>query len=319
MLQRVVDRYEKTYGSHREVACDIESMFIRGANDIARMAGFGLWLFADGYSGRDGEYFEGLLEAARYLYRTRPTAVSLENALLYVLNCVDEAGDRADGREETKRAAEEFYEFAVEAQKKVAAEAASLIEDGYTVHTHCNSTAVVSALRKAHGEGKGITVHTTESRPRYQGRITARELSEAGIRIKMMVDSAARLYMEEADMVMVGADTITADGTLYNKIGTWQIALAADDRGIPLYVLGESFKFSGRSEGSGPVKIENRDAEEVVDPGAFPGVEILNPAFDRTPARLIEGFVTERGVIDPENTKTFAAEVFRGMRTDHLH
>jgi len=301
------------------LAEDIENMKIRGAGKIARMGAHGLALFAVNYTGKREDYFEGLLEAAKIIFRTRPTAVSLENALLIVLNSVDPTGELEAMRGETTESAHEFICEAKLSLSELSRVGAELIRDGTTVHTHCNSTAAIRSIIRASGDGKKVTVHSTESRPRYQGRITARELAESGVEVKMIVDSAARLYMDETDIVMVGADTIAADGSLFNKIGTWQIALAAKDCGVPFYSCAETFKFSPRTLSGFDTTIEMRAEEEVADPSRFPNVKILNPAFDHTPHDLIAGIVTERGVVKPAKARDVIENMFRGKRTDFFY
>ncbi len=305
---------QSDYENYLDVAIDIENMKIRGAGKIARMGAYALRLFAEKYSNVEAVYYETLEKAAKVLYDTRPTAVSLENALLSVLNYVrpDEKLDIM--LSDTIEGADIFIREALEARAGLTRFGASLIEEGYTVHTHCNSTAAIECILRAHNEGKTITVHSTESRPRYQGRITSRELADSGIKVKMLVDSAARLYMDDADIVVVGADTIASDGSLFNKVGTWQIALAANDAGVPFYTCAEIFKFSPRTRSGIETKIELRDPGEIAEPGDFPGVTILNPAFDRTPASLITGIITEQGIVDPGDVPAVIDRKFAGKK-----
>lgn len=311
--------YGEDYISWEQVANDIESMYIRGANDIGRMSAYALHIFASNYEGKPENFVHELEQTASSLFHTRPTAVSLENALLFVLNSIDPVTPVEKMRESVLSSVVEFFNYATSSQDMVARLASELIEDGAIIHTHCNSTAVVRALIGASNEGKNITVHSTESRPRYQGRITARQLAGAGIPVKMMVDSAARLYMDEVDVVLVGADTITYRGELYNKIGTHQIALAARDCGIPLYTLAETFKFSPRSKAGEHTLIELRDSGEVAKVEDFAGVEILNPSFDHTPPELVRGIVTEGGIVSPENVSKVIDEKYGNMRTDYFY
>ena len=307
------------YDDHLSLARDIENMKIRGAGKIARMGAHALALFAMNYSGKREDYYHKLLKAANIIFRTRPTAVSLENALLFVLNSVNPKGELKAMRGETEKSAHEFIHEAKRSLSELSRIGAELIRDGATIHTHCNSTAVIRSIIRASTDGKKVTVHSTESRPRYQGRITARELAGSGIEVKMLVDSAARLYMDDVDLVMVGADTIAADGSLFNKIGTWQIALAAKDCGVPFYSCAETFKFSPRTLSGLDTTIEMRAEEEVADPSEFPDVRILNPAFDHTPGDLITGIVTERGVVKTAKARGVIENMFRGKRTDFFY
>ena len=129
----------------------------------------------------------------------------------------------------------------------------------------------------------------------------------------LIVDSAVKYHIDRIDLVLVGADTITSEGNLINKIGTSQIALTAYDAGVPFYVCAETYKFSPESElgSKGKIIIEERPPTEVVkDPGAFPGVKIANPVFDITPAKHIKGIITENGIIKPGDAKKIIEEEF---------
>jgi ribose 1,5-bisphosphate isomerase len=174
------------------------------------------------------------------------------------------------------------------------------VKDGDTILTHCHSSAVTETLVEAHRQGRRFRVIQTETRPKYQGRITARELVEAGVDTTMIVDSAARHFMKEIDFVVVGSDAITSEGNVINKIGTSQVALAANEARIPFYVVSTLLKFDpvtirGRYEA-----IEERDTGEIWD--APPeGLKLRNPAFDVTRRDYIHGVITEEGIISPHS------------------
>ena len=307
------------YDHYEDVARDIRNMKIRGAGKIARMGAYGLALYARRYTGGENEFYSGLVEAARTIFETRPTAVSLENALILVLNSIDADNPFEKMQRQTEKNVLEFMEDAVRGLERLAGFGAELIKDGYTIHTHCNSSAAINSIARAHEQGKDVTVYSTESRPRYQGRITVGQLTEKGIKAYMLVDSAARLYMDDVDIVMVGADTIAADGSLYNKIGTHGVALAAKDCGVSFYTCAETFKFSPRTLAGYETIIEMREAREIADPAEFPGVTILNPAFDHTPSDMITGIVTERGVIRPGEVMNTIREIFCKKNVDYFY
>ncbi|MEM4702681.1 MAG: ribose 1,5-bisphosphate isomerase, partial [Archaeoglobaceae archaeon] len=175
------------------------------------------------------------------------------------------------------------------------------IKDGSTILTHCNSSTAIAVIKKAHEMGKKLEVIATESRPRWQGHITARQLKEAGIDVTVIVDSAVRFFMKEVDLVLVGADTITANGALINKIGTSQIALCAKEARVPFIVAAETYKFSPRTLAGELVVIEERSAEEVLPKELLDlGIKARNPAFDVTPRDYIDVIITEIGAIPPE-------------------
>jgi ribose 1,5-bisphosphate isomerase len=273
----------------------IRSMKIRGAARIARFAAETLRDFASRTSDFDNE----IKKAAEILLNTRPTAVSLYNAINYVMSYSGETVE--ERRKNLIERAEEFIKWVETAQEKIGEIGEKRIKDGYTILTHCNSSSALAIIKRAHENGKRIEVFATESRPRWQGHITARELREKGINVTLIVDSAVRYFINDVDCVIVGADTITANGALINKIGTSQIALAAKEARVPFMVAAETYKFSPKTLTGELVVIEERDASEVAPKDLLDmGVKVRNPAFDVTPRDYIDVIITEIGAIPPE-------------------
>lgn len=275
----------------------IRSMEIRGAARIAKFAAETLMNFAKKVPAE--RFDEEIRKAAETLLNTRPTAVSLYNAINYVMRYRGE--DVEEKRKDLIARAEEFIRWVETAQKRIGEIGEKRIKDGYRILTHCNSSAAISVIKRAHENGKKIEVFVTESRPRWQGHITARQLREAGIDVTLIVDSAVRYFINEMDCVIVGADTITANGALINKIGTSQIALAAKEARVPFMVAAETYKFSPKTLFGELVLIEERDEKEVAPEELLKiGVKVRNPAFDVTPRDYIDVIVTEIGAIPPE-------------------
>ncbi|MEM0503645.1 MAG: ribose 1,5-bisphosphate isomerase [Archaeoglobaceae archaeon] len=274
----------------------IRSMEIRGASKIAK---FAVETLKEHALRINRDFDEEMKRAAELLLSSRPTAVSLYNAINYVMRYKGESVE--EKREDLIRRAEEFLNWINTAQKRIAEIGEKRIRDGSTLLTHCNSSAAIAVIKKAHEVGKRIKVFATESRPRLQGHITARQLKETGIDVTVIVDSAVRYFMNEIDCVIVGADTITANGALINKIGTSQIALCAKEARVPFIVAAETYKFSPKTLGGELVVIEERSAEEVLPPEMLKlGIKARNPAFDVTPRSYIDAIITEIGVISPE-------------------
>ncbi len=290
-----------------EIARDIRDMKIRGAGRIARAAAKALLKVAREYEAKDADdLVSALLRASKLLVETRPTAVSLPNALRYVvvrvLEGVDRGYDLSGIREIASKAAEEFTEFSTRAVEYISKFGSHRIRDGDLIMTHCNSDAAISTLIQAWEEGKRFEVLATETRPRFQGRLTAARLADAGIPVTLIVDSAARYFMEDVDAVIVGADAVAANGAVVNKIGTSSIALAAHEARVNFFVAAETYKFSPETMLGSLIRIEERDPSEVVDRdflAAHPNVKVRNPAFDVTPAMYIDLIITEKGVIPP--------------------
>lgn len=274
----------------------IRSMEIRGASRIAKFAVEVL----KGYALRISRDFdEEMKNAAELLLNSRPTAVSLYNAINYVMRYKGESVE--EKRESLIKRAEEFLDWIETAQKKIAEIGERRIKDGSTLLTHCNSSTAIAVIKKAHEAGKRFEVFVTESRPRWQGYITARQLKEVGIDVIVIVDSAVRHFMNEIDCVIVGADTITANGALINKVGTSQIALCAKEARVPFIVAAETYKFSPRTLAGELVVIEERSVEEVLPREMLElGIKARNPAFDVTPRSYIDVIITEIGAISPE-------------------
>ncbi len=287
----------------QETATKIKSMEIRGAGNIGRAAASALKDLALQSSDMAPEMFQELLnDGVETLTNTRPTAVTLTNALTAVM-----AGAKGGTIEELKcgviAAADRFIAHSIEAIDKITDLCAARIQDGATILTHCNSSVVVKSIIKAHDQGKNIKVFATETRPWGQGYITSRALAEAGVDVTLIVDSAARTFMAETDLVIFGADTITGNGTVINKIGTSQIALCARERSVPVLVCAETYKFAMDMDSADSVIIEERDKKEIIDPDKMQGVKIRNPVFDRTPPELIDTIITELGAVSPAKAK----------------
>lgn len=274
----------------------IRSMEIRGASRIAKFAAEVMKEHA--LKVREN-FDEEMLRASQILLNTRPTAVSLFNAINYIMRYRGESIE--EKRESLVNRAEEFISWVESAQRRIAEIGEKRIKDGSKILTHCNSSTAIAVIKKAHDVGKRIEVFATESRPRWQGHITAKQLREVGIEVTLIVDSAVRHVISEVDCVLVGADTITANGALVNKIGTSQVALCAKEARVPFMVAAETFKFSPKTLFGDLVQIEERSAEEVAPKELLElGVKVRNPAFDVTPRSYIDVIITEIGAIPPE-------------------
>jgi len=278
-----------------QAARKIRSMEIRGALKIGLTAAGALKEYAKEYVGDHDEFLKDLKRQGAELKRARPTAVSLPNAVDYVIALAGKTGEK----KELIRGINKFLKEQKGALDKVADICSKRIKSGDVVLTHCNSTAVLESIKAAHARGKKISVVCTETRPRHQGYLTAKFMARNKIPVTLVIDSAARWAMEELDVdrVIIGADTITANGSVVNKIGTSQIALAAHESNIPVICACETLKFSPETLEGVPVEIEEREHAEIRK--AMRGVKMANPAFDITPPEYIDEIVTEDGVISP--------------------
>ncbi|MFA1611124.1 ribose 1,5-bisphosphate isomerase [Halobellus rubicundus] len=295
------------------IAEDIDTMEIRGAATIADAAARALAAQADASEAESPSAFlDELRAAARVLCDTRPTAVSLPNALRYVFRDVRGATVE-ELRESVRESADEFCERLDTAQHDLGRVGANRLRDGDTIMTHCHSTDVLACVEGAVEQGKSLSAYVKETRPRNQGHITAEALSEMGVDVTLIVDSAARRYLNDVDHVLVGADSIAADGSVINKIGTSGLAVNARDRGTPIVCAAQTIKLHPGTLTGHTVEIEMRDESEVIDPETASEIgdpEVLNPAFDVTPPRYVDAIITERGQFPPESIVTLMRELF---------
>lgn len=285
-----------------ETAQKIRRMELRGAGKIARVAAAQL----RGLSMRIGtrnieEFNREMKQAARILVNTRPTAVSLPNAVRAVMKYEGDTVDEA--KASIKELADGFILNSENAVRKIGEIGARRVRDGDTIMTHCNSSAAISIMTAAHDDGKNIYVLATESRPRWQGHLTIKQLDEKGIKTSLIVDSAVRYFMKEVGLVVMGADAVTVNGSVINKIGTSQLALAAHEARKNVIIAAETYKFSPNSLLGELIEIEERSSSEVLADDKmkeFSNVTVKNPAFDVTPREYIDLICTEVGAIPPE-------------------
>ncbi|RLG58603.1 S-methyl-5-thioribose-1-phosphate isomerase [Candidatus Geothermarchaeota archaeon] len=299
----------------KDVIDAIKDMKVRGAPLLGVTAALALAL--EGFNNRGlkrEEIIKKLKEAGKKLLKTRPTAVNLKWAIERVLSGIDVV--RSPVEVVIDRALK-IYREDIEVNRRIGLNGQTLIEDGDAILTHCNtgSLATVSlgtalgVIITAHSLGKRVRVLATETRPKLQGaRLTMFELKMEGIDATLIPDTAVGYVMRigKVKKVIVGADRILKDGTTYNKIGTYQIAVLAKHHGIPFYVAAPTSTFDLKSSRE-EVKIEERDWHEVAFIGdkriAPEGVKILNPAFDETPPELISAIITEKGIVYPPYNK----------------
>jgi ribose 1,5-bisphosphate isomerase len=242
-----------------------------------------------------------LHDAQTLLASARETEPLMRNAMRYIINQTQNARtEKVDSLRQIITAnAEGFLKDLATSSQRAAEIGAKRISDGSVVFTHCHSSTVTKMLAKSKADGVNFRVICTETRPAYQGRITAKELVDLGIDTTFVVDSAARTFMSDVDVVFVGADAITSEGNVVNKIGTGGIAVISSEARVPFYVVSELLKFDPETLHGGCEKIEQRNAAEVW-PEAPAQLKVHNPAFDVTPNRYIHGIICEEGIIPPQ-------------------
>jgi len=301
-----------------EVAEAIKKMVVRGAPAIGIAAAMGMALGAKLALNRGKKVKEELDRVGKMMINTRPTAVNISWAVKRIMRLTE----REDiGEEELVnliiREVNLMAEEDIEMNKIIGKNGSKLIEDGDTILTHCNAGALATVgygtalgiLRKAKEEGKCFRIIACESRPALQGsRLTAFELKEDGFDVTLITDSMVGYVMSKGlvSKVLVGADRIMYNGYVFNKIGTYQIAVLANRHNVPFYVAAPSSSFDLEHDYS-EVKIEERDYKEVLFIKGIriapEGVNVLNPAFDLTPPELVSAIICEKGIIYPPYEK----------------
>ena len=296
----------------------IKSMEIRGAGRIARAGASALADYATNFKGNDSkEFIAGIMDSKEKILGSRPTAVSLWNGVHATIRGLDSCETVDDIRALITTNAERFNQASLDAVRTIGEIGAKRIQDGDVILTHCNSSAALSVIKTAFRQGKKFRVYATESRPWRQGILTVNDLAKEGVDITLIIDSAVRSVMKSVTKVFVGADTITSHGSLVNKIGTSQLALAANEARVQFYVCSETYKFSPMTLFGDMVTIEERDHDEVAKRDILdPAVKIFNPVFDSTPAKYIDGIITEVGLISPGSvyhvmTKQLGDDIFK--------
>ena len=309
---------------YRDVADAIKEMKVRGAPAIGVTAALGMALGAQSLPDTPDGFRLGWDEVARTFASTRPTAVNLFWAVERMGRVARGAADRPvpEVKENLLREALRILDEDLETNKRLGRNGAALLEDGWTVLTHCNAGALACAgygtalgvIRAAVEQGKRISVVADETRPRLQGAsLTAWELAQDGIPVTVITDGMAASLMRQGRIhcAVVGADRIAANGDTANKIGTYSVAVCCRHHGIPFYVAAPMSTVDfGTPNGDG-IPIEHRDPTEVTHIRgvrvAANGVGVLNPAFDVTPADLITAIITEKGVAKPPFAESLAA------------
>ena len=293
-----------------EIIDAIRTLAVRGAPAIGVAAAIGLAV-ALRHAAVDADARRGILAAyATRLIAARPTAVNLAWAVRRLEGRAAQVPDDAllealDAEAEAIRAED------VAMCAAIGAHGVPLLHDGCRVLTHCNAGALATAgigtalapVYAAHAAGQRVHVFADETRPLRQGaRLTAWELTRAGIPVQVLPDGAAASLLAQGrvDLVLVGADRIAANGDAANKVGTYGVALAARAHGVPLYVAAPWSTIDPATTSGADITIEHRGAEELAP--LPPGAGVWNPAFDVTPAALVAGYITDRGLVSPPFT-----------------
>ena len=301
-----------TYTDYKQVANAIKTLVVRGAPAIGVSGAFGLALATlQSNASTKEEMINDLNSAKNILFETRPTAVNLAWGLEKIMEVARSCKDPEEIKKTVVETAKQMADQDVKINMTMGKHGSKLFDDNDTVLTHCNAGALATVgygtalgvIRASKESGKNIKVIATETRPVQQGsRLTAFELKHDGIDVSLIPDTAVGYTLANnlVNKIIVGADRILKTGHVFNKIGTYQVALLAKQHDVPFYVAAplSTFDLSNNPE---DIVIEQRKSSEVTMIGekktAPDDINVINPAFDMTPPELISGIITENGVI----------------------
>jgi ribose 1,5-bisphosphate isomerase len=286
----------------KDTAERIRILQVQGARNVAIAAVKAIQTQAEKTRAKNKAAFLSELKEAQTIFvASRETEPLMRNAIRFI-NIKAQGADTEKVAELSRLVSSAANQFLTEldsSRELIAEIGAKRIWDGMVIFTHCHSSTVTHMIAKAKNQGKNFKVICTETRPAFQGRITAKDLVDLDIETTFIVDSATRTFIGDADLVIVGADAITSEGNVVNKIGTSAIAVLAHEARKPFYVVSELLKFDPETLGGECEKIEQRSHAEVWSE-ASPKLTIRNPAFDVTPNRYIHGLICEEGIIAPQ-------------------
>jgi len=299
------------YDDFNQVANAIKTLIVRGAPAIGVSGAFGLGLAVlQSKAQTKNQLLSDLEDAKNILFATRPTAVNLGWGLEKIMNVAKTGNSVEEIKELVISTAKKMADEDIEINKSMGKNGAPLFDDNDTIMTHCNAGALATVaygtalgvIRATRESGKNVKVIATETRPIQQGsRLTAFELKHDGFDVSLIPDTAVGYSMANGlvNKVIVGADRIVKTGHVFNKIGTYQVAIMAKQHRIPFYVAAplSTIDLDTKAE---DVIIEMRNGSEVTGIGekktAPDDINVINPAFDMTPPELISGIITEKGV-----------------------
>lgn len=320
-----------------KVVKDIKSIKIQGATNIAKASIGAIFDFSKNFNGSSSAIF--LKEAGKISERlawARPDEPLNQNLIAYLvaLSKKDRGGDIKTRIINFQNYCREALGLISKNEDLITANGVKLIRKihagrkrAVNIFTHCNSSSVFKIIFGAHKAGIPIKVYDSETRPRYQGRIMAKNLAKNGINVTMMTDSAAPFVISQndpdkidIDLVIIGADVVGLDGSVLNKIGSYSLALAAKNVNVPFYVATSLLKARKDTDSYKQIKIEKRDPTELWPSFAkatdgkhqsLRGIKAINYAFDTVPPRYITGFITEFGILKPKDIKKTAMKKYK--------
>lgn len=296
-----------TYHSVPEILADVRAMRPMGGSAYGHSAAMAFKLIAvDASIQSVDRLFAALDQVAEELLAEKPTMATIHNAKWLIVDKTRQASATSSlesSRSAVISRADLFMHQSERAMARLGRVGSNLIEGGQTIMMHSFSRSLMSVFEQARQAGKSFEVICTESQPTRESRAAIRQLTGWGIRTTFVLDAAMAVIMPEADWCLAGADSIGIDGAVANKIGTYQLALLAQNFGKPLYIATEVIKLQRQTMEGHPIHLEQRPANELLDVAAefeFPErIKVRHQFFDLTPATYIRSLITEQGIISP--------------------
>lgn len=310
-----------------KVIKDIKSIKIQGATNIAKASVGALFDFSKNFRGKSPVVFlREAGELAKKFSWARPDEPLNQNLLAFII-----AKSKNDKSTDVKEKTVNFQKYCADVldlisknEELITANGIKLVKKIYSkkkkrvnIFTHCNSSSVFKIIFGAHKLGMPVKVYDSETRPRYQGRIMAKNLAKNGIDVTMTTDSAAPFVISQndpdridIDLVIIGADVVGLDGSVLNKIGSYSLAMAAKNAGVPFYVATSLLKMRKDVASYRAIEIEKRDPTELWQK-SLRGIKAINYAFDTVPPEYISGLITEFGILKPKDVKKTAMKKYK--------
>jgi eIF-2B alpha/beta/delta-like uncharacterized protein len=312
---------ELEYKSVDHVLDEVKNMNVKGGSAFGRAAAsaFLLSLKEEELPTRD-VLLEKFNSVAEKLLTEKPTMATIHNVITMVIETIENADQATDLQEIKARItglAERVIKHSYDALEQLGQFGANMVSDNDLIMMHSYSGALMSVFQHAVSQGKKFGVICTESRPLREGRYAARILEDLGVSVTFITDASMWEFVQEADWVLVGADAITYEGSVANKMGTAMLSHLCNITKTPFFVASELFKFNPLTRKGYKIKLEKRPVNEVIVPGDFntmKNIRVVNQFFDLTPPCNIRGIITEMGIVPPSMINSVWTELENKLR-----
>ncbi len=301
-----------------EIIHKIKAKEIVGADDTAVAAAKALGILAKRSEAKTAKEFQKeVKDTANRLIDARPSSSALRNCVSSVIREAEAVGDAKliDLRNLVEASASRFVERINEAKIRIGEIGSKRIRDGDVILTHGFSTTVLAILKKVAEEGKNIRVFVTEARPEFEGRKMAQKISELGLPVTLIVDSAVRVFINEIDHVLIGAEAIAVNGAVISRVGAAVVAAIARGARVRTLVAAGTYKLSPETVVGELVEIEEGNRKQILDSEAIArmkNVDVRNPLYDVTPPQYIDAIITEKGIVPPQGAYLILRQMMEG-------